>query len=166
MSRITPIQAPIVSQEAPVVSGDPATDPTLPDALERLIDICADGVEGHERSASSVEDEVAQPLFEAWGAERAEFLAALQEVAAPYGVTVEEPGTVTGTVHRAWIATLDSIAGDDAVISAAARGEKVAMETYEEVLEGDLPNDVRTVVQQQYEQIREIHERLENWDTV
>lgn len=159
MSRISPIQAPIDSDT-------PKVDPDLPDTLERLINICADGVEGYKRSASLVDDDVAKALFEGWATERTEFLAELQEMAAPRGVTVDEPGTTAGAVHRAWIATLDTVAGNDAVVSAAARGEKVAVETYEEALEEDLPADVRTVVQKQYEQIRSAQERLDNWDTV
>lgn len=149
-----------------VETDGPAETPQVAETLESLIDIVADGVKGHERSAELVEDEVAKPLFELWSRQRAEFLAALQDFGARYGAATGEPGTGSGTVHRAWLTALEAVAGDKAVIDAAATGEGVAVATYETALEAELPEELRTVVQQQYDAIREIHERLENWDAV
>ncbi|MBT8202346.1 MAG: PA2169 family four-helix-bundle protein [Acidimicrobiia bacterium] len=154
------------SYTPPVPDTVDSDDARTREALESLIDIAADGVEGHKRSAELVEDAVAKPLFELWSRQRADFLATLQQFGAEYDVTTGDPGTGSGTVHRAWLTTLEAVAGDDAVIGAAATGESVAIATYESALENDLPSELRTVVQEQYNSIREIHERLENWDAV
>ena len=160
----------MTSNYTPPVGADPAgttaNDAQVADTLKSLIDIVADGVQGHERSAELVDDEVAKPLFELWSRQRADFLAALQQFASQHGIAVDDPGTGSGTVHRAWLTTLETVAGDNAVIDAAATGEGVAVATYETALEQNLPTELRTVVQDQYDTIREIHERLENWDAV
>ncbi len=159
MANVSPIQAPIPDADRTTV------DPRIEDTLGRLINLCADGVEGHKRSAALVEDQVAKQLFEGWARERAEFLSGLQELGARHAVGEEEPGTTAGAVHRAWTTVIETISGDSAVIDAAATGEGVAMEAYEEALEIGLPAEVRKVVQHQYEQISEIRQRLINWET-
>lgn len=160
MSTFEPVHAPAID------SDEEHSDPRIPDAIEKLINLCADGVEGHKRSAALVEDTVAKSLFELWSRERADFLTALTNLGARHGAEVDEPGTAAGSAHRVWLSAIEKVSGDDAVIGAAENGEGVALEAYESALELDLPADVRKVVQQQYEQIRDIRDRLANWSTV
>lgn len=137
------------------------------DAVNHLIDIVADGVEGHRKSAELVEDQVAQSLFQLWSRERTEFLGALQNIASRFDANEDDPGTTTGTLHRAWMTAANAITGDDeSVIEAAVNGEQAALDAYEAALDTDLPDEVRTVIQNQYEQVRDIHERLSNWEFV
>lgn len=136
-------------------------------SVNRLIDIVADGVEGHRKSADLVEDEVAQSLFQLWSRERAEFLVALQNVASSFGAQEDDPGSAIGTVHRAWMTAANAVTGDDeSVIEAAINGEQAALEAYEEALDTALPDEARPVIQSQYEQVKKIHERLTNWEAV
>lgn len=158
----------------PVTSDLPGVDPTsgqvdaqARQGVNRLIDIIADGVEGHRKSAELVEDQVAQSLFQLWSRERAEFLAALQNIASGFGAAEDDPGSTAGTLHRAWMTAANAVTGDDeSVIEAAANGEQAALDAYEEALETDLPDEARKVIQSQYEQVRDIHERLSNWEAV
>ncbi|MBT8249150.1 MAG: PA2169 family four-helix-bundle protein [Acidimicrobiia bacterium] len=136
-------------------------------ALTTLINLVSDGVEGLAKSAELVEDDVARSLFELWSSERRQFLADLHNIAARFSADDEEPGTVGGAVHRAWMTAKSAVTGDDeAVIEAAVRGEQTAIDAYEDALGTDLPDYARPVIQQQLEQIRSIHDRLTNWDAV
>jgi uncharacterized protein (TIGR02284 family) len=49
---------------------------------------------------------------------------------------------------------------EGAIIAEAERGEDVAVETYRKALEKDLPADIRDVVERQYKQILEAHNRI------
>lgn len=136
-------------------------------ALTTLINLVADGVEGLAKSAELVEDDVARSLFELWSNERQQFLADLHNIAARFSADDEDPGTVGGAVHRAWMTAKSAVTGDDeAVIEAAERAEQTAIDAYEEALGTDLPDYARPVIQQQLGQIRSIHDRLVNWDAV
>ncbi len=152
---------------APPAVPAPAVDPSARGAVRNLIDHVSDGVEGLAKSAELVEDEVAQALFELWSNERKEFLAELHNLAVDFGADEEDPGTARGAVHRAWMTAKNAITGDDeAVIESAINGEEAAMEAYEAALSTGLPDDARTVIQRQYDQVREIHERLTKWGAV
>ncbi len=141
-------------------------DAAARDAFRRLIDACADGVEGHRKAAELVDDAVAKSLFELWANERTDFLVQLQNVAVRFGATEEDPGTATAAAHRGWMSLANVFGDDGAVIEAAATGEKAAVDSYEAALATDLPDYARPVVISQYEQVRAILERLENWETV
>jgi uncharacterized protein (TIGR02284 family) len=71
-------------------------------------------------------------------------------------------GTVSGAVHRAWTNIKSSITGMDdyAVLAECERGEDVAKRVYEEALNEDLPADIKTLVQRQYEGVTVNHDRI------
>jgi uncharacterized protein (TIGR02284 family) len=51
--------------------------------------------------------------------------------------------------------------GDGSVIiSECERGEDTAVEVYEEMLDRDLPADIQSIVEKQYTQVKEAHDRM------
>lgn len=158
MDRISALHA--------AAAADLVVDVEARNAFRSLIDTVADGVEGHRKAAELVEDPVAKSLFELWGNERADFLVQLQNVAVRFGATEEDPGTVTAAVHRGWMSLTNVLSDDESIISAAATGEQAAVAAYEAALETDLPDYARPVVVSQHEQVRDILDRLENWEAV
>jgi uncharacterized protein (TIGR02284 family) len=54
------------------------------------------------------------------------------------------------------------VTGEDegAVISECERGEDSAVKVYEDVLEQELPGDLRMIVEQQFSQVQEAHDRI------
>jgi uncharacterized protein (TIGR02284 family) len=56
----------------------------------------------------------------------------------------------------------EAVAGrdDTRIIAEAERGEDVAVETYKSALEKPLPPPVESVVQRQYSQVQEAHDRV------
>jgi uncharacterized protein (TIGR02284 family) len=49
---------------------------------------------------------------------------------------------------------------DYAVLAECERGEDVAKKVYEEALSEDLPADIKTLVQRQYEGVKTNHDRI------
>ena len=71
-------------------------------------------------------------------------------------------GTAGGALHRASTNIKSSITGMDeyAVLNECERGEDVAKSAYEEALNEDLPMDIKTLVQRQYEGVKVNHDRI------
>ena len=66
------------------------------------------------------------------------------------------------TLHRGWVDIKSTITGMDegAVLAECERGEDVAKKAYEEALAKDLPGDIRSIVERQYQGVRQHHDRV------
>ena len=64
--------------------------------------------------------------------------------------------------HRAWVDIKSTITGMDeaAVLAECERGEDVARKAYEDALSKDLPADVRSMVERQYQGVRQHQDRV------
>jgi uncharacterized protein (TIGR02284 family) len=65
-------------------------------------------------------------------------------------------------LHRGWINIKSAVTGEDegAVISECERGEDSAVKSYEEALKNSLPADVRMIIETQFLQVKEAHDRI------
>ena len=72
------------------------------------------------------------------------------------------PRSVSGSVHRAWVNIKSTITGMDetAVLAECERGEDVARKAYEDALSKDLPADVRSMMERQYQGVRQHQDRV------
>jgi uncharacterized protein (TIGR02284 family) len=120
--------------------------------LNDLIETSKDGVNGFRSAAESVKSAEAKAVFttRAQIIERA--AAELQDEVRRLGGDPERRGSVTGSLHRGWINLKSAVTGkdDNAIIDECERGEEVAVKSYEEALEKDLPADIRSLVEHQY----------------
>ncbi len=152
---IPKVHATVASEFAHGVDND------VEEALSTVIDLVSDGVEGLTKCAELVEDTVAQSLFRLWANERRSFLADLHNIAARFSGNDGDPGTTRATLHRTWMTVKNMVTGDDeSVFESASRGERAAIDAYEDALATDLPDDVRPILQNQLDEIRSIHDRL------
>jgi uncharacterized protein (TIGR02284 family) len=80
------------------------------------------------------------------------------------GGNPDNSGSVSGSLHRGWVNIKSTITGMDeaAVLAECERGEDVAKKSYEDALKKDLPADVRSMVERQYQGVRENHDRVRN----
>jgi uncharacterized protein (TIGR02284 family) len=77
----------------------------------------------------------------------------------------EQTGSVAATLHRGWINLKSAMTGEDetAVLAECERGEDSAVSNYQSALAtDDLPADVRAVIERQYVQVQEAHDRIRN----
>lgn len=130
--------------------------------LNDLIETCNDGVRGFATCAEKASSaEVKAMLSE--GAQRCrESARELQSEVQRLGGNPDTGGSVSGALHRGWSDLKGKLTGDDdrAILEEVERGEDVAVESYRNALQEDLPGDIREVVERQYQGAEENHERV------
>ncbi len=131
-----------------------------------LIQTLEDGKEGFTKAAERVADSDRPELavtFREFAAQREKFATELKSLAAQYGDQIDKSGTVTGTLHRGWMAVKDALngSGPDGVLDAAEQGEDHAVAEYEKALEDrEISDGLRSVVQRQYLAVKAAHDTV------
>lgn len=118
---------------------------TVNDLIETMIN----GVRGFEAAADKADGSL-KPQLVSMGAQRRRTTEDLIRIAADEDmnpVTLDDEGTPSGTLHRAWISIRDAVQGNSGVADAALNGEQHAKKELEEVLDKDLPQPIATVAQ-------------------
>jgi uncharacterized protein (TIGR02284 family) len=130
--------------------------------LNSLIETCKDGQNGFRTAAEGVKNPELVTLFNTYSQQRGQFAAELQNEVRRLGGDPEESGSTAAVLHRGWINIKSAVTGEDegAVISECERGEDSAVKVYEDVLEQELPGDLRMIVEQQFSQVQEAHDRI------
>jgi len=131
-------------------------------ALNDLIQTCKDGQQGFLEAAEQVKDANVKSLFLELSQQRSKFAGDLQQEVMRAGGDPETSGSTSGALHRGWIDFKAKFTGqsDAAVISEAERGEDVAVKSFEKALKENLPADLKNVVQRQYSQVKQAHDRV------
>ncbi|HEX8652338.1 MAG TPA: PA2169 family four-helix-bundle protein [Pyrinomonadaceae bacterium] len=130
--------------------------------LNNLIETCKDGQNGFQAAADGVKNSELKTLFHTYSRQRAQFAGELQAEVRRLGGDPEQTGSVAATLHRGWINIKSAVTGEDeaAVISECERGEDSAVRNYQDAINGGLPADVGTIVERQYTQVKEAHDRI------
>ena len=121
--------------------------------LNGLIETCEDGVKGFRTAAEAVKHSAAKTLFTSRVPVIEHAAAELQGEVRRLGGTPESGGSVAAAIHRGWIDLKAAVTGQDdaAIIKECERGEEVAVHNYEEARKQQLPSDIRTMVERQYQ---------------
>ena len=122
------------------------------DHLQKLLGTLRDGEHGFTDAAEHATDPGLKGRLLARAQERATMATEITQHLTALGDTPQEHGSVGAALHRTWLNVRDALTGSDdhAVIAECARGEGVAVDNYQDVLnDTDLPAEVRGVVQAQ-----------------
>jgi uncharacterized protein (TIGR02284 family) len=121
------------------------------DVLHHLIDVCENGALGFATAAEHVAGSGLKTLFAELSTERARFAEELVPHLQRLGGRIDHGGTRAGSVHRGWMELKHLVPGnhDHAVVTEAKRGERTAIDTYNDALSGMLPPTVIGLVEQQ-----------------
>jgi uncharacterized protein (TIGR02284 family) len=133
--------------------------------LNNLIETCKDGQNGFQTAAEGVKRSDVKSLFYQYSQQRAQFAGELQTEVRRLGGDPEKAGSVAATLHRGWINIKSAVTGEDenAVLAECERGEDSAVSNYKDALaDANLPADVRAIVERQYAQVQEAHDRIRN----
>ncbi|MGI8566422.1 MAG: ferritin-like domain-containing protein [Pyrinomonadaceae bacterium] len=139
-----------------------ATNDDAISTLNNLIETCKDGQNGFQTAADGVKNTELKTLFNTYAQQRAKFAGDLQSEVRRLGGDPEKSGSVAATLHRGWINIKSTVTGEDesAVLAECERGEDSAVSNYQDALAANLPANVQDVVQRQFTQIKDAHDRI------
>ncbi|HKG21217.1 MAG TPA: PA2169 family four-helix-bundle protein [Blastocatellia bacterium] len=127
-----------------------------------LIETCRDGQNGFKEAAENVKDSRLKEFFYEVSQERARFVGELQQLVRDLGGDPENTGSTAAALHRAWIDIKGKLTGmdDQAILNECERGEDSAVGAYRDALKDDLPANMRSVIERQYQSVLEVHDRI------
>ncbi|MBS3021635.1 hypothetical protein DJFAAGMI_04409 [Comamonas sp. PE63] len=132
---------------------------TVIDTLNELIENCKDGEYGFTSAAEHARTEALKQEFRSRADDCHKGARELQELVRQLGGKSVDDGTLAGAAHRGWVAVKGVLAGysDLSMLEEAERGEDTAVERFRMALTKDLPPNVRSVVQHQFEGAKRNH---------
>jgi uncharacterized protein (TIGR02284 family) len=137
------------------------TEFTIQD-LQDLLQLCRDGELGYATAADHVTNSQLKTVFTNYAKQRAGFVSDLESEVQRLGGTPSDSTGVMAALHRGWMDLKAAISGGDgeAIVAACETGEDHAVAQYERVSDLDLPGQTNTLVQKQYEAVKEAHAHM------
>jgi uncharacterized protein (TIGR02284 family) len=134
-------------------------------ALNNLIEINNDRVEGYETASKETDSTDLKSLFSALAATSQQNLGALRAEVAMLGGTPEDGTRVSGKFFRAWMDVKAALTSNNRheILSSCEFGEDKALEAYESVLEDNhsgLSADQLSLVREQKTSLRKDHDQI------
>lgn len=130
--------------------------------LNDLVETSKDGEQGFRKAAEDTKNPELRNVFLARAEDCAKAIGDLQAVISRLGGHPQEHGSIAGALHRGWV-NLKSAAAvrtDLAILEECERGEDVAKVRYRKALEAGLPDDIRMIVQKQYDAVQRNHDQI------
>ena len=130
--------------------------------LNDLVETSKDGEQGFRSAAADAKSAELKAAFLRRADDCAKGASELQQLIARMGGKPEQGGSVAGAMHRGWMDLKAKVTGRDdlAILEECERGEDVAKARYRKALEEKLPDDVRSIVQRQYDGVQRNHDQI------
>ena len=130
--------------------------------LNGLIETCKDGQNGFKEAAEGVERSDLKSLFYECSQQRSQFAGELQSLVRELGGDPENTGSLSAAIHRGFIDIKSIVTGKDetAILNECERGEDIAKAAYQKAAEQDLPANVKTTVQNQFNTVKATHDKI------
>ncbi|QVQ27624.1 PA2169 family four-helix-bundle protein [Achromobacter deleyi] len=130
--------------------------------LNQLIETSKDGEKGFDAAADDTKTAELQQLFRNRSRDCATGAAELQALVSQLGGKPEDSGTVSGAMHRGWTNLKAAVTSrsDLVLLEECERGEDVAKAAYAKALQETLPENVRAVVERQYQGVLRNHDQV------
>ncbi|NEX61060.1 PA2169 family four-helix-bundle protein [Noviherbaspirillum galbum] len=132
--------------------------------LNDLIETCKDGEEGFRNCAENISDSELKSYFTNRAQRCSTAAAELQDVVEEYGGKPETSSSISSALHRRWVDIKSAVTGkdDESILNECERGEDVAKRSYENALSKDLPDEVRSLVERQYQGVMQNHDQVKS----
>lgn len=126
-------------------------------ALQSIIEKNYDAEKGYKKAMQDAKNPALKGFLQQQAAKRSRYATAIDQELRLLGEQPKESGSVTGSLHRAWIDIKSTIAGntDEAVLEEVIRGEKASVTDYQDALnKPNLAPQVSNVLQTQLNDIQ------------
>ncbi|MBI1280512.1 MAG: PA2169 family four-helix-bundle protein [Anaerolineaceae bacterium] len=139
-------------------------DKLLIQLLNGLILVCHDAHDGYMQAADSITSSAYKTMFAEYALERSRFAAQLANVILDHGGDPDDDGHAMSMFSRGWTNIKPVLMGGDygAIFAECERSEGIAKNAYERVLGKQIATDAYVVVNHQFKQIEEAHDRIRN----
>ncbi|RCS26405.1 PA2169 family four-helix-bundle protein [Polaribacter sp. WD7] len=124
--------------------------------LNALLEKTYDAEKGFKKAAENIENYALKQYFRSKSEERYAFGHELKKEIRSFYQDVDKGGSVTGSIHRAWmdLKSLLSFDDEESMLEEAIRGEKAAVEEYENILnDTSLPTSTKALLESQKNKI-------------
>ena len=130
--------------------------------LNELIETSKDGEQGFLKAARDTKTPELTSIFTAAAQRCAQGARELQELVRGMGGDPERSGSAAAALHRGWINVKEAVTGrdDKAILEEVERGEDYAKAQYRKALEQNLPANVKSVVERQYQGVMANHDKV------
>lgn len=125
--------------------------------LNSILEKTYDAVKGFKKAAENVENSALKSYFKSKAEERYNFGHELKSEIRTFNEDIDKGGSVAGSAHRTWmdIKAMFSLDDEESMLEEAIRGEKSAIEEYEDVLqETSLPSHTKAILEAQKNKIQ------------
>jgi len=135
-------------------------------SLSYLYRIVEAGERGYAVAAANVDNMGLKLLFKSYAQQRARFKSEiLAETMIHHGNT-NLRSSIRGVIHRGRIDIFAALSAgknerERIVLREVSLGERAALNAYQRILKDDLPNETRSVIEKQYEEVKRINERIQ-----
>lgn len=138
-----------------------SNDDTI-DTLNDLIETSKDGEYGFRTCSEQAQAATLKSTLSQRADQCRDAAAELQACVRGLGGEAEERGSAAGAMHRGWVSikTMLSSYDDLAVLEEVERGEDSALAAYREAIKEDLPANVKSVVERQYDGAKRNHDQI------
>lgn len=125
--------------------------------LQKITEICKDGVLGYGTAAENIKYDDLKTLFLRLSQQRKSFIEDIRNEALSLGIELNSSGSAKGFFHRTWLTTkaMFSNSTNEKVIEESMVGEKAALDVYDEAL-GDaaVPQYLKDILKEQQRLIK------------
>lgn len=138
------------------------------DALNKLVEINNDRIEGYEKAYENTEEKELKSLFSKFEQTSRECLDELENEIKKLGGKVTEGTNVSGNFFRAWMDVKSALTGNDrkAIFKSCEYGEEQADETYQSVLDDEsehLNSQQLTIIKEQHDLLKSDQSTINNF---
>lgn len=131
---------------------------TIENKIKQLIDKNEDSIKGFEKAAENTKEKDIKSYFEKRAEQRKLFVKTLHNATPALKTGDKEiDGTIKGSLHRSWMDMKTFFSGDndEAMLEEAIRGDKSAIEEYNEIMTDSLvPHRLREIIKEQRDEIK------------
>jgi uncharacterized protein (TIGR02284 family) len=130
--------------------------------LNDILETAKDGEYGFRACAEHTKAQDIKTLFLRHADECRAAAAEMASEVRRLGGKADDGGTASGSMHRGWVAVRGTLTGysDLAMLDECERGEDTALARYRKALKQNLPAEIRSILQKQFQGAQRNHDQI------